>query len=69
MRMRTKYDTGIKRMLSYTEACEYMGIGISSLRRFAAEYPCTKKIGKRVLFDKIALDKYLDDCGYEECEE
>lgn len=61
MRKLQTFNTGIKRMLSYTEASEYLGIGISSLRKLALEIPCTKKIGKRVLFDRLALDKYIDE--------
>ncbi len=60
MRNLIKLEGAEQRLLSYKEAKSYLGVGESSLRKLANEIPCTKRIGKRVLFDKVALDKYID---------
>jgi len=49
-----------KRLLSYKEASEYMGISVSNLKRLAkAGVLPTIKIGKRRLFDLKDIDVKL----------
>lgn len=50
-----------KRMLSASEMANYVGLGRDAAREFAESAGALRKYGRRVLFDKAALDKALDD--------
>lgn len=52
-----------KRMLSASELAKYVGLGQHSARRFAEEIGAVKHYGKRVLFDRVIIDKALDQMG------
>ena len=49
-----------KRMLSVTEAQEYSGLGRTQLRSLAENSGAVKRCGRRVLIDRIVLDRALD---------
>lgn len=59
------------RLLSVEEAARFLGIAPKSLRNRIgprAKYPFPvrpKKIGKRVLFDRIDLNTYVDNLPHE----
>lgn len=50
-----------KRMLSTSEMANYVGLGRDAAREFAENAGALRKYGRRVLFDRKALDKALDD--------
>ena len=53
-------DVSGKRMLSLDEGCNYSGMGRTSFRSFADAAGAVRHYGKRVLFDRYALDKAFD---------
>lgn len=50
----------IKRLLSESEAGEYLGLKRAKTRAFGEEYKCIKHIGRRVFYDKTVIDEVLD---------
>lgn len=52
-----------KRLLDAAEVAEYTGLGRNTARKFAEEAGALKRYGKRVLFDRIVLDKAIDQMG------
>ncbi len=61
--MRIKPDIEAARLLSLPAAAAYLGIGRNNARSFCEEIGAVRRIGSRVLFDKQAIDKALDDMG------
>ena len=49
-----------KRLLSETEARIYCGMGRTAFRPWAQSIGALRKRGRRVLYDKKVIDKYLD---------
>lgn len=49
-----------KRLLSADELANYIGLGRHTARKFAEEVGAVKRYGKRVLFDRVVIDKALD---------
>ena len=47
------------RLLSDKEAAEYMGIGLTMFRTIAPRLP-RLRAGRRVLYDRFALDQYIN---------
>lgn len=56
----TSADYQSKRLLSANEIAEYTGLGRNTARKFAEEAGAVRKYGRRVLFDRVALDKAID---------
>lgn len=52
-----------KRLLSVNELSVYIGLGRNTARKFAEEIGAVKHYGKRVLFDRVVIDKALDQMG------
>lgn len=50
-----------KRLLSISDVCLYVGLGKNTARVYMDEIGATRKIGSRVLFDKVIIDKALDN--------
>ena len=48
-----------KRLLSRKEACSYVGLGLNGGIAFCAQAGARVQIGKRILYDKEKLDKYI----------
>ena len=48
------------RMLSQKQAEEYTGMGRNTLAEFAGKVGARRKIGKKVLYDKRAIDEAFD---------
>lgn len=48
-----------KRMLSLDEAAFYTGLGRTSCRQWLDKIGAVKKIGKRVLCDRVLIDRAL----------
>lgn len=55
-----------QRYLSISDGCIYYQLGCNSLRALSDKALATRKVGRRVLIDKITLDKYLEDQAQEE---
>ena len=50
-----------KRLLSISEACVYLGLGKSAARSYLEQIGAKRTIGRRVLYDKDTIDKFLND--------
>lgn len=50
-----------KRMLSEKEARIYLGLGRTKTRELCKDIKAVTHIGARVLYDKMAIDAYLDN--------
>ncbi len=48
-----------KRLLTAKEAESYTGLGRHGLRSWGERIGAVRKIGKRVLFDKLVIDQFL----------
>jgi len=53
-----------KRLLDANEVCLYLSLGRNKGIEFAKAIGAERKIGRRCLYDKAHIDKYLD----EQCE-
>ena len=61
--MRTREHSGRlseKRLLDALELAEYVGMGRNSARKFAEEAGALRRYGKRVLFDRVVIDRAVD---------
>ncbi len=56
----TKDETLKVRMLSEIQAQAYTGLGRCSIRKLGAEIGAIKHFGRRVLYDRVIIDKYFD---------
>lgn len=64
MRKRKETDNiNNKRLLSIPEAGAYCGLGRSKITEFAQEAGAVRRIGRRVLVDRAALDAAIDRLG------
>lgn len=64
MRQRETQETTIvneKRLLDANEVCMYLSLGRNKGIEFAKSIGSEVKIGRRALYDKIKIDKYLDE--------
>lgn len=52
-----------KRFLNVAELSKYIGLGKTKTREFGAKYGAVRKLGRRTLYDKIIIDRVLDDMG------
>lgn len=52
-----------KRLLNVDEAAEYMGICASMVRRWGKENGVVRKVGRRTLFDRVAIDRIMDEAS------
>ena len=50
-------------MFSVIEAQEYCGLGRAQTRKIAEEAGAVKRYGRRVLIDRVILDRALDQMG------
>lgn len=56
-------DLTMKRLLDVKELCAYCGIGICTAREWGREIRAERRIGRRVLYDRMAVDKEIDRMG------
>ena len=56
----SKADFTNKRLLDASEIAEYTGLGRITARKFAEEAGALRRYGRRVLFDREALDSAID---------
>lgn len=50
-----------KRLFNVSELCLYTGLGRNKGMEFAKEIGAEVKIGRRSLYDKIKIDKVIDE--------
>jgi len=54
-----------KRLLDVSEVCYYLGLGRNRGVEFAKSIGAERKVGRRYLYDRRVIDKYLDEqAGY-----
>ena len=49
-----------KRLLDAKETCEYLSLGRNRGVEFAKSIGAERRIGRRCLYDKVVIDRYLD---------
>lgn len=49
-----------KRLLDASEVCIYLSLGRNRGIEFARSIGAERKIGRRCLYDKVVIDRYLD---------
>ena len=49
-----------KRLFSLEEAAQYIGRGKTMTRKYMEEIGASRKMGSRVLFDRVVIDAALD---------
>ena len=62
MKERKRAEISEKRLLDIDEGAKYCGLGRVTFRKYADTIKATRKIGSRVLFDRLVIDKALDAC-------
>ena len=55
-----KDSTVIPRMLNEIQARAYTGLGRSSIRKLGEEIGCIHRYGRRILYDRQAIDAFFD---------
>lgn len=55
-----------KRLLSKSELCNYIGLGHTKAEKWAIEHGVVRHIGRRVLYDRMAVDKAIDELADDE---
>ncbi len=64
MRLReNQYATALsdKRLLDAAEVCQYLSLGRNKGIEFSKEIGAERKIGRRCLYDRAVIDRYLDE--------
>ncbi|MGN9015761.1 polyprenyl synthetase solanesyl diphosphate synthase [Bariatricus sp. HCP28S3_A4] len=49
-----------KRLIDANEVCMYLSLGRNRGVEFARSIGAERKIGRRSLYDKVVIDRYLD---------
>lgn len=57
---RTVVDNNEKRLIDSREVCNYLSLGRNRGIEFARSIGAERKIGRRCLYDKVVIDRYLD---------
>lgn len=57
------FNGGVKRGLTVKEGAAYTGLGVTHFRKWAEEVGATRRFGKSVRYDRIAIDQALDRLG------
>lgn len=56
---------GEKRLMDISEMCSYLSLGRNRGVEFARSIGAERKIGRRSLYDKVTIDRYLDEQAQE----
>jgi hypothetical protein len=48
-----------KRLMSIAEATVYLGLGRNSAIKYLEQIGAKRKIGRRILYDKVTIDEHL----------
>lgn len=57
-----------KRLLPLKEFCIYSSLGQHAARKLAADIGIEKRIGRKVLYDRVLFDRWCDSCRTEPAE-
>ena len=60
MKTRNKDRAAPARMMGIDELCAYLSLGRTTARKFAEDAGAVRKIGRRLLFDRRAIDRAID---------
>lgn len=61
--MNTENAFNGKRLLDIKELCTYCGIGTCTARDWGRDIGAERRIGRRVLYDRVAVDAAIDRLG------
>lgn len=61
--MNTKNAFNGKRLLDVRELCTYCSIGTCTAREWGRDIGAERRIGRRVLYDRVAVDAAIDRLG------
>lgn len=62
MKKRTERTETVEvRLMSAAEVAKYVGLGLNRAVQFAEEAGARRQFGKRVLYDRHAIDDYIDN--------
>ena len=56
-------DFTMKRLLDVKELGAYCGLGVCKAREWGREIGAERRIGRRVLYDRMAVDREIDRMG------
>lgn len=59
-RMKPEHAFDSKRLLDIEELCFYIGVAKSKARAWGKEIGAERRIGTRVLYDRVAIDAAID---------
>lgn len=65
MKERTKSISTEKRLLGVNELTQYLSMGKNKSVEYARSIGAERRFGKRVLFDKVVIDKAINESVYE----
>lgn len=57
-----------KRLITLKEFCTYSSLGQHAARKLAADIGIEKRIGRKVLYDRVLFDRWCDSCRMEPVE-
>ena len=60
-------DTMEKRLLTEAEAMCFVGLRRTKLRQWAKDVGAVRHIGRRVLYDRVVLDRAVDELSNAAC--
>ena len=60
MRKRTVSPDKYARLMSRADGAAYCGMGLQTFTAWAKEIGAERRFGRRVLFDRVMIDKELD---------
>ena len=61
MNLRIKQSTTTSRLMDTEELMSYTGLGRNNAMKLGEEIGSKVRVGKRVLWDRKKIDKYLDE--------
>lgn len=59
-------DLKNKRLLDISELMEYTGLGKTGATKWGKDNGCIVRVGRRVLYDRVKVDKAIDSMGSRE---
>lgn len=49
------------RLMTVSETATYLSVGVQTLRNRGDLVPGRRKLGRKVVFDRVVIDQWLDD--------
>lgn len=63
MHNRQHFDTSAARLMDMATLCAYLNLGRHSAQKFARSAQAERRFGKRLLYDRVIIDRALDRLG------